>query len=173
MSRKRQHKDFTNSDNQNTDQSWSRAGAFALGAGLTIVGVGVAGAVIGHAKGFIGDDNDVADDDADLYSNPKRVKHLDPTKVINPEDKIQDEVLLKISEEIGSKWINVGIELGIKYHDLKNTIDDDPKIKHTLKPMEMLQTWKKMAGKSFTYETLAKALKKVGLRTCALKYCRL
>ncbi len=66
--------------------------------------------------------------------------------------------------------MKVGVALGMKYMDLKHTIENDPKIPHHLKPMEMFQKWRSTAGDFFTYETLAPALEKVGLHTCAQTY---
>ncbi len=62
--------------------------------------------------------------------------------------------------------MDVGVELGMEYKDLKNTIENNPKIQHHLQPMEMLQKWRSKAGDSFTYATLASALEEVGLNTC-------
>ncbi len=100
-------------------------------------------------------------------SSPKRTKK----PMVKPGKVEGDRVLRKLSQELGDKWMDVGIELGLKYDDLKNTIEDDPKIPHKRKPMDMLQTWKKSAGDDFTYQTLATALENVGLNTCAQTHC--
>ncbi len=97
--------------------------------------------------------------------SPKRAKVLKPGKI---ED---DLVLVTIGEELGDKWMNVGVALGMKYRDLKSTIKDDRSIEHHLKPMEMFQMWQSKAGDSFTYATLATALERVGLVTCAQTHC--
>ncbi|XP_064387308.1 uncharacterized protein LOC135335654 isoform X5 [Halichondria panicea] len=95
-------------------------------------------------------------------SSPKRTKA----------GKIKGEqVLMKIGRELGDQWMDVGVALGMKFMDLKNTIENNPKIKHHLKPMEMLQKWQSKAGDSFTYATLASALEEVGLNTCAQTHC--
>ncbi len=78
---------------------------------------------------------------------------------------------MKIGRELGDQWMDVGVALGTKFMDLKNTIENNPKIKHHLKPMEMLQKWQSKAGDSFTYATLASALEEVGLNTCAQTHC--
>ncbi len=86
--------------------------------------------------------------------------------------KIEDDVvLLNIGNELGDKWMDVGVALGMKFRDLKNTIEDNPQIQHHLKPMEMLQKWQTRAADSFTYATLASALETVGHVTCAQAYC--
>ena len=97
--------------------------------------------------------------------SPKRAKVLKPGKIES------DQVFMKIGNELGDKWMNVGVALGMKYKDLKNTIKDDHNIEHHLKPMEMFQMWKSKAGDSCTYATLATALEEVGLDTCAQTYC--
>ena len=97
--------------------------------------------------------------------SPNRAKVLKPGKI---ED---DLVLMKIGEELGDKWINVGVALRMKFRDLKNTIEDNPRIPHHLKPMEMFQKWQSTAGDSFTYATLASALERVSLVTCAQTHC--
>ena len=97
-------------------------------------------------------------------SSTKRAKVIKPGKI---ED---DLVLLNISRELGVKWMDVGVALGMKFMDLKNTIVDNPQIQHDLKPMEMLQKWKSRAV-DYMYATLASALEKVGLHTCAQTYC--
>ena len=98
-------------------------------------------------------------------SNPKRPKVIRPGKIEG------DQVLMKIGRKLGVKWMDVGVELGMKYEDLKNTIKDDHNIEHHLKPMDMFQKWKSKAGDSFTYATLASALEEVGLDTCAQTHC--
>ena len=98
-------------------------------------------------------------------SNPKRAKVIQPGKIEC------EQVLMKIGRELGNQWIDVGVALGMGYQDLKNTIDDNPKIAHHLKPMEMFQKWKSKAGDSFTYATLASALEEVGLDRCAQTHC--
>ena len=82
-----------------------------------------------------------------------------------------DLVLMDVSEELGDKWMKVGLALGIEFSVLKHTIEDNPRIPHHLKPMEMLQKWKSLARDSFTYKTLATALEKAKLFTCAHTHC--
>ena len=100
-----------------------------------------------------------------IASSSKRARVIKPGKI---ED---DVVLMKIGDELADKWIKVGVELGMKYMDLKRTIEKDPTTQHHIKPMEMLQKWRSTAGDSFTYENLALALERVGLVTCAQTYC--
>ena len=97
--------------------------------------------------------------------SPKRAKAIRPGKIEG------DQVLMKIGRELGDKWMDVGVALGMKYKDLKNTIEDNPRIPHHLKPMEMFQMWQSKAGDSFTYATLATALEEVALDTCAQTNC--
>ncbi len=91
--------------------------------------------------------------------------------MVKKSGKISDSVLMKVSKDLGDKWMEVGVELGIEFSILRNTIEDDTKIPHTRKPMEMLQKWKSLARDDFTYETLATALEEVDLKTCALTHC--
>ena len=78
---------------------------------------------------------------------------------------------MSIGDELKDKWVNVGVALGMKFKDLKHTIEDNPKIQNHFKPMEMFQMWQSTAGDSCTYATLASALERVGLVTCAQTYC--
>ena len=95
-------------------------------------------------------------------SNPKRAKVIQPGKIEG------DQVLMKIGRELGVKWMDVGVALGMNFMDLKNTIKDNHNIEHHLK---MFQKWKSKAGDSFMYATLASALEEVGLDTCAQTHC--
>ena len=87
------------------------------------------------------------------------------------QDKITDIALIKIGREIGDKWLEVGVLLGMHFEDLQSRIEDNLKIPNERRPLHMLKDWQKVAADTFNYETLATALKEVGLNTCAMKYC--
>ena len=79
-----------------------------------------------------------------------------------------------LSEDIGEKYDQIGIALGLKYKDLENELDTGEfKMKSAYKKaMKMLHLWGQSATeKEFTYAVLAAALEKKGLRHCADKYC--
>ena len=77
--------------------------------------------------------------------------------------------------DIGDKYMNVGIELGLSYRILKDKIDSvatSATSPASQKAMTMLQVWKdSVAEEDLTYSKLASALEKHGLKCCADKYC--
>lgn len=78
---------------------------------------------------------------------------------------------MDVAWEIGDRWEEVGIALGIDYTVLNSTIGSDAKSPSHLKAFHMLQEWKRRAADSLTYITLATALEGAGLNSCAQKHC--
>ena len=76
--------------------------------------------------------------------------------------------------EIGSKYKEVGTQLGLSYKKLENELDSGAlEMKPASeKALKMLHIWKdSVAEECLTYSTLAAALEKNGLKRCADKYC--
>ena len=87
------------------------------------------------------------------------------------EDKVNDKSLMKIGREIGDKWLEVGLALGVDFMDLMSRIGNNPNIPNQQKPLHMLHEWRTTAAELFTYEVLASALEEVGLNSCAQTHC--
>ena len=81
----------------------------------------------------------------------------------------EDKVLLDIAWEVGDKWEEVGVALGLDYMVLKNVISSEPE-RPDMKAFHMLHEWKRRIPEQ-TYGMLASALEGTGLNTCAKKYC--
>lgn len=76
---------------------------------------------------------------------------------------------MSISQKCGSKFMELGISLGLDYDIITNRISrlEGRKAEH-LKAFEVLQEWKARGG---SYEVLARALEEIGLNGVALKLC--
>lgn len=85
--------------------------------------------------------------------------------------KITDKVLLGISEHVASKFIDLGIGLGLDYSAIINCVSRVERQPDYMKAFEVLQEWK--AEKGIDCEALAKALKGIRMGGIALKYCYL
>ena len=66
------------------------------------------------------------------------------------QDEITDVVLMKIGQEIGDRWLEVGLALKMSFEDLLSRIDNNPQIPNQRKPLHMLKDWQKAAAGSFT-----------------------
>ena len=93
-------------------------------------------------------------------------KSEDYPKRIN--SNITDKVLMSISRECGSKYVELGIGLGLEYKTIMNRLSQHEGKSDHMKAFEVLQEWK---GRNFSCEMLAEALEEVGLKEIALKYC--
>lgn len=83
-----------------------------------------------------------------------------------------EQFLLEVSWEVGDKWEELGVALGLKHQVLKSEVES--KYRHAgdhMKAFYMLQEWKKRCGFKATYAILAESLEKTGLGACAQKYC--
>ena len=72
-----------------------------------------------------------------------------------------------LSKDIGEKYDQIGIALGLKYKDLENELETGEfKMKSAYKKaMKMLHLWKESATEEFTYAVLAAALEKNGFKS--------
>ena len=85
-----------------------------------------------------------------------------------------DRLFKDVSKDIGDKYEDVGIDLGVAYQTLQNELEIVPfnMLPVNKKAMKMLHLWKKyITEEELTYSVLAAALEKNGLRHCADKYC--
>ena len=86
-----------------------------------------------------------------------------------------DRLFNNVAMDIGSKYKEVGVDLGLSYKRLENELDSgvlamQPASK---KAFKMLQLWKdSVAEEDSTYSKLAAALEKNDLNRCASMYCR-
>ena len=79
-----------------------------------------------------------------------------------------------MSKDIGDKFEDVGIDLGVAYQTLQNELEmvQFNTLPVNKKAMRMLQIWKaSVAEEDLTYSKLAAALEKYDLKYCADKYC--
>ena len=85
-----------------------------------------------------------------------------------------DQLFKDIAKYIFNKYIQVGINLGLKYNVLKNELETGTfsMLKGDIKAMEMLHQWKKSVHEDdCTYSALAAALEKEDFKSCAYEYC--
>ena len=85
-----------------------------------------------------------------------------------------DRLFNDISMDIGDKYMEVGIFLGLAYRMLRNELEivQFNTLSVNRKAMMMLQLWKDNTPEGdLTYSALANALEKNGFIRCADKYC--
>ena len=88
--------------------------------------------------------------------------------------KSPDRLFKDMSKDIGDKYEDVGIDLGVEYQTLQNELETVQynTLPANRKAMKMLHLWKDNTTEGdFTYSKLANALEKNGLKRCADKYC--
>ena len=89
-------------------------------------------------------------------------------RILMCDSEITDRDLMSISQKCGSKYVELGISLGLDYQTVMNrTGRHEGKSEH-MKAFEVLQEWK---GRGFSYEALIHALEEIGLHGVALRYC--
>jgi len=84
------------------------------------------------------------------------------------DDSIADKDLLSISRQCSSKYLELGVHLGLDYQTVMNRISRQEGKGEHLKAFEVLQEWK---GRGFSFSDLAQALENVGLHQLAARYC--
>ena len=82
-----------------------------------------------------------------------------------------DGILMEVAREVGRKWEEVGIALGLSYATLSNEVGTWHGGGEHMRAFRMLQCWKNTAGADLTYDRLATALTASGLATTAWKHC--
>lgn len=89
-------------------------------------------------------------------------------RILIQDSDIDNKVLLKISDKCGpSKFMELGIRLGLDYHTINNRASGQ---EGEMKVFEVLQAWKQR-GVRVSYEVLAQALEEMGLSETASRYC--
>ena len=83
-------------------------------------------------------------------------------------DDISDKILMDISHKASYKYLEVGIQLGLTYSTIQNTVGGS---REHLKTFHVLQEWKARAANEFTFSKLAHALEQVGLISLAQEFC--
>ncbi len=81
-----------------------------------------------------------------------------------------ERFLLDIAREIGIKWLEVGVSLGIEVNILTSVVGSKPVEDH-MKAFHMLLEWRNRVPDGFTYGNLASALEAAGLVKCARDHC--
>ena len=87
---------------------------------------------------------------------------------------INDQTLLAIAEDVGSKYTELGIKLGLDYSWIQSNVENKPSMnKDHLKALHILEEWKSRSGEEFGFVELAKALESdvTGLNRVAVKFC--
>lgn len=106
--------------------------------------------------------------DSECEENEGAVKQA----VVLREGKIKsDKLLMDVAWEIGGKWEEVGIALGVDYKVLKSVVASEVAKADHIRAFNMLQEWKSRAADRYTYSTLSSALESTGLNTCAREHC--
>ena len=85
-----------------------------------------------------------------------------------------DRLFKDMSKDIGDKFEDVGIDLGVAYQTLQNELETVQfnTLPVNRKAMKMLHLWKDNTTEGdLTYSKLAAALEKNDLTHCADKYC--
>ena len=82
-----------------------------------------------------------------------------------------DKFLMDIAHDIGNKWEEVGVTLGVDYKVLRSVVGSETTKAEHMRAFYMLQEWKGRAAEKFTYKALASALEVAGLNTCARDHC--
>ncbi len=83
----------------------------------------------------------------------------------------EEKRLMDIAWEVGEKWEELGIALGLQYKVLQSAVGSQQGSKLHMKAFQMLQEWRQRLGNKATYPTLAKALEESGLVGCAQRHC--
>ena len=87
---------------------------------------------------------------------------------------IDERTLLRIADAVGSKYTELGIELGLNYKWIQSNVENKASMnRDNLKALHILHEWRMRAGPEFSYVELAKALEadQIGLRSVAVDVC--
>ena len=85
-----------------------------------------------------------------------------------------DRLFSDIANYIYDNYINIGIELGLKFYVLENELETGQMrtLQGSKKALKMLHLWREsVKDDDLTYSVLAAALEKHGFGNCADKYC--
>ena len=98
-----------------------------------------------------------------IHKNVKSGQIMDPDRLFND-----------LAVEIGDKYLEIGIELGLQFQVLNNELETGAfKMERgSKKALNMLYLWRESTcHEDFTYSVLAAALEKHGFHRCAHEYC--
>ena len=87
---------------------------------------------------------------------------------------IDERTLLRIADLVGSKYTELGIQLGLDYKWIQSNVENKPSMnKDHLKALCVLHEWRSRSGEEFGFAELAKALeaKEIGLNSVAMEIC--
>ena len=87
---------------------------------------------------------------------------------------IDERTLLRVADAVGSKYTELGIELGLHYKWIQSNIENKASMtRDNLKALCILHEWRSRAGEEFSYSELAKVLEadQIGLRSVANQIC--
>ena len=107
-------------------------------------------------------------DDSTMSHSPSPSTSSAKRRILMSEDELTDKDLLSISLKCGSKYLELGLHLGLDYQTITNRVSRHEGRGEHLKAFEVLQEWR---GRGFSFSVLAHALEKVGLHQLALRYC--
>lgn len=82
-----------------------------------------------------------------------------------------DKILMDVAWEVGEKWEELGVVLGLEYKVLQSVVGSQQGKPDHMKAFYMLCEWKSRSGSRATYTTLADALEESGLNACAEQHC--
>lgn len=82
-----------------------------------------------------------------------------------------DKFFMDLGWEVGGKWEEVGVSLGVEYKVLQSVVGSQVGKPDHMKAFYMFLEWRKRYALKATYATLAKALEESGLNSCAEQYC--
>lgn len=82
-----------------------------------------------------------------------------------------DKFLMDVAWEVGEKWEELGVALGVEYKVLQSVVGSQVGKPVHMKAFYMLCEWKSRSGGRATYMTLAEALEESGLNSCAEEHC--
>ena len=95
--------------------------------------------------------------------------HTPKRRLLVRESEITDKALLGVATGCGTKYMELGISLGLDYQSIANRISRlEGKAAEHLKAFEVLQEWK---SRGASYGALARALEEIGLNNVASKHC--
>ena len=85
----------------------------------------------------------------------------------------EDKLLMDVGWEVGEKWEEVGVALGLEYKVLQSVVRSQHQGKPDhMKAFHMLREWKRRRAYRATYTELGQALEECGLNSCAEEYCQ-
>ncbi len=102
-----------------------------------------------------------------LYS-PQPTGSSAKRRILLSTAELNDRDLLNISLQCNSKYLELGLHLGLDYQTINNRVSRHEGKGDHLKAFEVLQEWK---GRDFNISALAHALETVGHHHLAQQYC--